>query len=120
MNKKDTEPFKKKLEAEKAELEKELSLVGHKNSSNPNGWEATTSDLEVDSADENEVADKFEEMEGNTGIIDKLEKELKEIDSALDRIAEGKYGLCEFCGKPIEPERLEANPSARISIKHKH
>lgn len=32
------------------------------------------------------------------------------IDSALDRMEEGKYGICEACGKEIPIERLEAVP----------
>ena len=120
MNKKDIEKFKVKLAAEKKQLETELDRVGRKDSSNPNGWDATTTDIEVDAADDNEVADKLEEAEGNAGIITQLENQLKEVDAALDRVQKGTYGICEKCGKPIELDRLEANPSSRISIKHKH
>ncbi len=38
-----------------------------------------------------------------------------EIESALDRIRNGTYGLCELTGKPIEPARLEAVPWTRFS-----
>ncbi|MEN9912649.1 MAG: hypothetical protein RLY66_57 [Candidatus Parcubacteria bacterium] len=119
MNKKDTEQFKKKLLAEKAELESELGSIGRK-SPGTGGWEATPGDMQVDPADENEVADKLEELEENTGIVSQLDKQLSEIEAALDRIEKGTYGTCETCGKPIEIERLEANPSARASIKHSH
>lgn len=120
MNKKDTEQFKKKLLAEKVELEKELGSIGRRSSGTAGGWEATPGDMQVDSADENEVADKLEELEENTGIVSQLDKQLSEIDAALDRIEKGTYGTCETCGKPIEIERLQANPSARVSIKHSH
>jgi RNA polymerase-binding transcription factor DksA len=76
--------------------------------------------MDIDSADENEVADKLEELEDNSGIIAKLESQLNEVTAALGRIEKGTYGTCEVCGKPIEMERLEANPSARASIKHSH
>ena len=120
MNKKDLESFKKKLITEKSQLEQELSTVGKKDSSNPNEWDAISGGIEVDTADENEVADKFEEIEDNNGVISQLDKQLKEVDAALNRIDNGTYGTCEICGKPIEKERLEASPSARISIKHGH
>jgi RNA polymerase-binding transcription factor DksA len=123
MNKKDIDNFKQRLSAEKAQLESELSGVGQKTSGNPadpNDWQATTTDIEVDTADDNEVADKLEEYEGNTGILNQLEVQLTEVAAALDRIEKGTYGICEVCGKPIEKERLDANPSARISIKHGH
>ena len=76
--------------------------------------------MEVNNADDNEVADKLEELEENAGVVSKLEKQLIEVKAALDRIAKGTYGICEVCGKPIETERLEANSSARVSIKHGH
>ena len=120
MNKRDTEKFKNKLIAEFNQLEEDLNGIGHKDPSTPGGWEVTNSDLKIDTADENEVADKFEELEENTGIATKLESQLNEVKAALDRIEKGTYGACEKCGKPIEIERLEANPSARISIKHNH
>ena len=120
MNKKLTEQFKKKLLVEKAGLETELASIGQRSPNNPNNWDASTGGMEVDNADENEVADKLEELEENTGIVSQLESQLNEIKSALDRIEKGTYGLCEVCQKPIEEERLEANPSARVSIKHKH
>lgn len=41
---------------------------------------------------------------------------LAQVDAALRRIDEGKYGICERCGKPINPERLEALPYATYCI----
>ena len=32
-------------------------------------------------------------------------------------LQKGTYGLCEKCGQPIPPERLEANPAARFCLK---
>ena len=120
MNDKDLQHFKDKLLEEKSELEQEMARVGQKNPNNPNDWDASTKGMEVDSADENEVADKLEELEGNSIILKQLEKQLIDVTGALDRIEKKTYGTCEVCGKPIEKERLEANPSAKISIKHSH
>ncbi len=39
-------------------------------------------------------------------------KRLEEIESALQRIAEGTYGVCPGCTNPIEPERLNVLPQA--------
>lgn len=120
MNKNEQESFKNRLLEEKKTLEEELRGIGQQNPSSAGGWEANAGNMEIDTADENEVADKFEELEDNAGIVTQLEKQLNEIDSALERIDKGTYGLCETCGKPIEKERLEANPSARMSTKHGH
>ena len=38
--------------------------------------------------------------------------ELIAIDAALQRVADGSYGLCVDCGTPIATARLHANPTA--------
>lgn len=118
MNKKDILHFKEKLEKEKKLLEEELATVAKVDPENPEHWDAITGSMEVDSADENEVADKMEELEEHEAIIEQLEPQLKEVRAALARIEAGTYGICEISGKTIEPERLEANPSARTCIAH--
>jgi DnaK suppressor protein len=42
--------------------------------------------------------------------------QLREIDAALRRIDDGRYGDCERCEKKINPRRLEANPTVRLCI----
>ncbi len=120
MNKKDLENLNKKLIEEKKTLEEELGRIGQPNSAVAGGWEATATGMDIDAADENEVADKLEELEDNAGVVTQLENQLNEVKSALERMEAGNFGLCEVCGKPIEVERLEANPAAKISIKHAH
>ena len=39
-----------------------------------------------------------------------LEKTLKQIQEALERMSEGTYGVCEVCGERIDPARLKALP----------
>jgi DnaK suppressor protein len=41
---------------------------------------------------------------------------LREIDSALEKLKEGNYGICEACGKNIGVKRLEIVPMARLCI----
>ncbi|MEK7184875.1 MAG: TraR/DksA C4-type zinc finger protein [Patescibacteria group bacterium] len=118
MNKNDILYFKEKLLKEKALLESELANIGKVNPNNPNDWSATTNDIETDSADENEVADRFEELEENEVVISKLEPQYLEVKNALDRIETLKYGICEVSGEEIERDRLEANPSARTCKAH--
>ena len=35
---------------------------------------------------------------------------------ALEKVDEGRYGICEQCGSPINPERLEIVPLATLCI----
>ena len=56
------------------------------------------------------------EREKDLGILEQLERELLELQAALERIDNGTYGVDENTGEPIDPERLEALPSARTNI----
>jgi len=40
--------------------------------------------------------------------------ELEAIEEALERLENGSYGLCEVCGQPIEPRRLEIMPETPL------
>ena len=44
---------------------------------------------------------------------------LREIDTALQKLKEGTFGICEMCAKPIGIRRLKVMPSARLCIKCK-
>jgi sigma-B regulation protein RsbU (phosphoserine phosphatase) len=48
----------------------------------------------------------------------RLHELLHEVDAALERVDAGRYGLCETCHEPIEPERLAADPLVRYCIDH--
>jgi DnaK suppressor protein len=48
----------------------------------------------------------------NLAEIDRDADELRRIDTALARLSEGSYGLCEDCGQPIPSARLQAEPTA--------
>lgn len=56
------------------------------------------------------------EREKDLSILERLEDELAEIEAALQRIDEGTYGIDEVTGKPIDPERLDALPTARTNV----
>ena len=56
------------------------------------------------------------EREKDMAILEHLERELAEIEAALQRLDEGTYGVDEVTGEPIAPDRLEAYPIARTNI----
>ena len=114
----DTNKFKKKLEQELKLVESEMKEIARKNPANPNDWEAVETDLNMDTADFDEVGDEMENFNENESILNRLEPQYNEIKAALERIKKGTYGKCEVGGEDIPEERLEANPSARTCIKH--
>ncbi|WP_078592738.1 TraR/DksA C4-type zinc finger protein [Evansella clarkii] len=58
------------------------------------------------------------EREKDLALDEHSEYTLKEIDLALNAIAEETYGKCEKCGDLIPYERLEAVPTTRRCVKH--
>ena len=118
LNKEKIEHFKGKLDKRKKDLEEALSHVGQKNPKIAGDWEVTVEDMNVMTADKNELADAFEQLESRAAIEDKLESQLVLINEAMEKIKKGKYGICETGGEQIEEDRLEANPAAKNCIKH--
>jgi len=114
----DIEYFKTKLEEELVLVENELNTVGRKNPINKKDWEAEPSDMNIDSADSNEVADNIEEFEENTAVLKELEIRYNDIKDALEKIEKNEYGMCEVSSEEIEEERLIANPAARTCKAH--
>ncbi|CAN5487116.1 hypothetical protein BH23VER1_BH23VER1_26750 [soil metagenome] len=49
-------------------------------------------------------------------LLSKEQDALYEIEEALKRVKEGRYGICEASGKPIGQPRLEAIPFARFTV----
>ena len=58
------------------------------------------------------------EQEFTLGLVEKDRQLLREINSALAKIMDGTYGICEGTGKPITKVRLEAQPWAKFSIEY--
>jgi|SRR6185437_11664259 len=49
-------------------------------------------------------------------LVDRHSRLASDVRSALTRIGEGTYGLCENCGEPIAAKRLDAVPWARLCL----
>jgi DnaK suppressor protein len=45
-----------------------------------------------------------------------LLNELRQVEHALTRVAEGQYGICEDCGREIPPRRLHIIPAATLCV----
>jgi len=54
-----------------------------------------------------DIASEVYEREKDYGMLELLELELEKVNDALDKYNKGQYGVCEACGKDIEPARLE-------------
>ncbi len=104
--------YEEKLEKEKKLLEEELGSLGEIDKSGE--WEAVPENEmnKQEVQDEGDMADRSEDFEERSSEVSPLEDRLEDINKALDRIKNNKYGICENCNKKIEEDRLEANPAA--------
>ncbi|HUR86012.1 MAG TPA: TraR/DksA C4-type zinc finger protein [Solirubrobacteraceae bacterium] len=50
------------------------------------------------------------------GVGSSLEVGLARIERALEKLDEGSYGVCDACGEPIAPGRLEAMPDSVLCV----
>lgn len=117
LNQQQLDEFRQKLTAEELRLEGELSTIGFKNPGVAGEWTPTLDEAEQRSADPNDQADAFEDLEENTAIVSELEARLKDVREALQKIETGSYGICEKTGEEIPLERLHANPAARTIVR---
>jgi DnaK suppressor protein len=54
--------------------------------------------------------------EFDAGRVDDLKRRLEAVERAEERLASGTYGLSVRSGDPIPDERLEANPTAELTV----
>ena len=113
----DKKKIKEKLEKERDVLVAQMKDIGKMNPKTGE-WEATPEDLGYKETDQNNMADRFEDFESRSSMIDVLEARLKSITNALKAINKETFGTCKICKKQIEMARLEVNPAARTCKKH--
>jgi DnaK suppressor protein len=63
-----------------------------------------------------EEATETLELEKRLALENRIRVELAKVEHALDKIEKGTYGICDNCGKPIDPARLEALPQATLCM----
>jgi len=70
-------------------------------------------------ADESDLASEESERSVTLRLLDKERKLLRELDTAILKLKDETYGLCEGSGEPIGFARLKARPWARYSLSYK-
>lgn len=107
--------FQQQLLQERANYQRQIELIDETGL----GRLSQGDQLQEDSTVDNHPADLGTEMferEKDLGLRSNAQRRLREIDIALERMESGTYGICETCGGPIDPARLEAFPSATTCI----
>jgi DnaK suppressor protein len=71
---------------------------------------------EADEFDPANLASDLYQDEFNEGLSDDLREQLAALERAEARLAAGTYGLSVESGQPIPDERLEAVPTAELTV----
>lgn len=111
----DTDRYRRLLEDERSRL---TEAVRYLHEENPGSLEDELGEIGGRGIDNHlgDMASATFDRELDEGLEEGAQQTLREIDAALGRLDDGTYGVCEACGKPIAPERLQAIPWARLCI----
>jgi DnaK suppressor protein len=102
----DADRARELLEAERRRIERELSSL------------RPADDSELSHVDQHlgdQGAELYQE-ESDQGRREILRRELEAVERAMKRVEEGTYGLSVESGEPIPDERLEAVPTAELTV----
>ncbi|MGI8691691.1 MAG: TraR/DksA family transcriptional regulator [Geodermatophilaceae bacterium] len=66
--------------------------------------------------DQADAGSKTFEREHEMSLAKNRADLIGQLEHAVERIDEGRYGLCESCGKPIAKARLQAFPGATLCV----
>ena len=110
----DTKAVRERLEADKTRLERDI----HERTAGDEVTQTVDPVTEISGpgVEDADDADALSDNERNQAIIEAERETLAQINAALQRLDEGKYGICVRCGKVIPPRRLEAVPYATLCI----
>ena len=106
MRKRELERIKKEL------LRRKRELLGQ-------ALDVREGDLQTDREnllDTGDVATQEVSQSFKIRIREREEKLLRKVDSALNRLEKGDFGICEECGEAIEVKRLVARPVTTFCI----
>lgn len=112
----DVEEFRSLLTERRARV---VRAIEHLHEQHPGSLEDETGELVRADQHLGDVATATFDREFDLGLEEDAEEVLAAIDSALRRIEEGTYGICERCGKEIGAERLRVVPYATLCIDDK-
>ena len=111
MDEQTMQPLRAQLESDRDGIAAQLRDLGA-------DVEGDRVDLDVEGGFADSAAATTERSE-MLSLVEQLSGTYKDTLDALRKMDEGTYGLCERCGNPIAPERLEALPSARLCVRCK-
>ncbi|PKR78129.1 hypothetical protein CEY16_09450 [Halalkalibacillus sediminis] len=113
MNQQDLNIVKKQLLEEREHLQEQI----HSYTEGGSSLEDSVGELTASDQHYGDLGTEQFEREKDLTLFNKQQKELEEVNHALEKIEKGEYGYDEETGEEIPTERLKAMPTARYKIK---
>jgi DnaK suppressor protein len=101
----DPERARELLRVDRGRIERALRQLGHQDDSEP-----------ADEFDPANLASDLYQDEFDSGLAEDLREQLAAVERAEARLAAGTYGLSVLSGTPIPDGRLEAVPTAELTV----
>jgi DnaK suppressor protein len=101
----DAEHARELLRAERERIERALGQARHEDDAEPG-----------DDEDQGNLASDLYQDELNEGLREDFQAQLAAVERAEARLAAGTYGLSVRSGEPIPDARLEARPTAELTV----
>jgi len=102
VDKQNLENLKNKLEEEKIDLENEIEKLKV----------APDFGDDVDSGEEE--SDESAATDNQMSMMETFKERLANVETALEKMQNDKYGICEKCGEEISMQVLEVDPESRL------
>jgi DnaK suppressor protein len=112
VTKRDLQAYRRRLEAELAELNSQRAELEESTAS-------SLADVTGEVAFDEEFADTGSftfQRESDLSLVGNAKDLIDKVEHALARIDAGGFGRCEACGGPIEAERLDALPYTTLCL----
>jgi DnaK suppressor protein len=93
------------LQAERARIERSIGHAAHEDDAEPG-----------DDEDPGNLASDLYQDELDEGLREDLQAQLAAVERAEARLAAGTYGVSVLSGETIPDERLEARPTAELTV----
>lgn len=112
----DRRAVRRRLNEEKERLSQLLEESEQAVYANPSPADPGPTELSALDQHPADAGSELFERQKELSIRENAESRFQDIEDALRKLDEGRYGTCEVCGNPINKARLEAVPTARYCL----
>lgn len=119
MNKQIIDKLQEKLEKEKSSIEEQLKKFAKKDDKVSGDWDTQFPKLDNNVSGSSSLEAAADEVEEYSTLLPQehsMEIKLQNINSALEKIKNGDYGICEKCKKEIPIDRLNVSPESKFCL----